>query len=501
MNCSNSAAGLLKALCAAFVILLFTHACTEVDDRLGSSLVPTHQTMQSRVKRLQGVKTYLYREDSLPATNLGVVYFGREQDLMFGKRTNGFVVQFRPAAIPYVDDDNIAGSFGLNPIVDSMLLYLPLYDVSGDTTQVQDFEVWEIKGGPDYLYGDSTYYTSFPAEDYSGDLLFTFTHTGKRDVYTKLEPTTAGWNYMYSLTAFDYADEAKYTDSLFHIAYNGLYIKPAAGSPFSATYAADLSYSILYLCTRSHDPVDVSAILDTLATPMIMYNTTGYNNLSINTVSYDYTGSELETLETSTRSFTDTLPDSPTQKLMYVQPMGGVTGYLRFTDELIAELKSLRTEIVDGVEIEYPDMMINQAEMYIYLTDGSTPVLNTSMPRLGSYLDLKKLTGIPDYLYYDEWYQQQQQLQQQQPATYQLPYNGFLNRSSGRYILDITSYIQQLVKGEAGEPLSIPPVFHIGPQAYGFFSFGQSVLKGYGSDTPIEIRLTYTLIDGEDADE
>ncbi len=499
MNCSNKSLDILKALCATAILLVSVNACTEVDDRLGASLLPQNQKMKVRVDTLLGTKTYLYKEDSVASGRLGYAYFGKEQDAVFGKRKNSFLVQFLPSMPVSYRSGTAYKNFGIDPIIDSVYIILPLYNVHGDTTQVagvgQMFDVYEVVYDPEewQLSRDSTYYANFPIDEYKGDKLFSFTHYGHRDVSTRLFPTAEGKDYLKRIVNMD-MDDFK-DDSLFHISFKGLYVTPSdASRQDAAVYASALSSAGMVMYSRCHDTLDVKAIYDTVYTTFTFrdtddssngYYTVPYSNVSINMVDFDYSGSTLGLLETTTNGFTDTLETSATQPLMYVQSMGGVTGYMRFTDDMIDKLRDLKNE--SGVE---HDILISQAMMYIWLDGGwNTATLNNSIKRLGSYSDLQTLTPIPDYMYTYEAYQQQNN------AEYALPYNGYLNRSNGYYALDITSFVQQLAKGEPGDPNLINPIINIAPEAYSFFSFGQSIVQGYDSSKPIKIRLTYTLIE------
>jgi hypothetical protein len=110
---------------------------------------------------------------------------------------------------------------------------------------------------------------------------------------------------------------------------------------------------------------------------------------------------------------------------------------------------------------------------------------------------MRRLYPIPDYQYADEVYQNQVAVAQGYDGTYALPYGGYLNRSNGYYELDITSYIQQLSKTKEDDPdyMYIRPTIFLAPDAYGIIGSGESVLKGFDSDEPISVRITYTIID------
>jgi hypothetical protein len=466
-----------------------------------------------------GVRTYLYREREIPSSRTGVAWIGRtvDKDNVFGAQTNSALLQFLPYTLPYPD----AKGYGIDPIIDSARIMLTLSGVRGDTTVRQTFEVWQVideGGSREKLDRDSTYYLNFPIDDYKERLLFTFEHEGHRDVAARLFPTAAGREYLYSLVSMKDDDWDTYiTDSLFLAKYRGLIITPA-GSPTmaAALYGADLTASGLSLHVRNHDTIDRNAIYDTLTTFFSFRDTdtsastytsaAAWDNVSINVASFDYTGSDLGALESSTNQFTDTLPTVTPMTKLYVQSMGGVGTYLRFTDELIDEIRNLRFSSGESSTTEGKrDIAINQAMMKIWLystePDDALPTideLDAALPRLGSYLNMKTLTPIPDYQYYNESYRNQQLAAQGSSSTYSLPYGGYLNRSNGYYELDITSYIQQLAKVKADDPeyRYMSPAIFLAPEAYSIIGSGQGMLHGFGSSKPVSIRITYTIIEG-----
>ncbi len=506
--------GTVAAL-GALIFFLMLGACTEVDDRLGAGLVPVNQRMEIEGATTENsVNTYLFRKDSVPSSRTGRAYFGRTVDPegVFGAQTSSALLQFLPYVLPY---ENVEG-YGKDPIVDSAIIIFTLADTRGDTTLVQQFDVWEVDDSREAvsLHRDSTYYVGFPIERYKGRKLFEFSHTGKRNVQARLFPTAAGKEYLDKIVSLEWKNYKN--DSLFHRNFRGLYITPAEGSPASAAlYGVDLASSGMQLFARNHDSLDISAIYDTISS-VFTFNDTSitstiseedsddgkkrtmtWANISVNMATFDYTGSALGVLEAQTNGFTDTLPTSTPQSTLYVQALGGVGAYLRFSDELIDYIRNLRSR-VDETGGTGRDIAINQAMMKIWLEDPSTAELDASIQRIGSYLDIKTLNPIPDYYYQYEKYQNEQLRAMNSSDVYNLPYGGYLNRSGGYYELDITSYIQQLAKIKEDDPeyMYIQPVFSLAPDAYGIAGSGQTILKGSGSDKPVSIRITYTIIEG-----
>jgi hypothetical protein len=491
-------------------LAFFVTSCTTVDDRLGSSLIPKNQRMEIEVTNTgNSVLTFLYREDSIPSSRTGSAWIGQttDKDNLFGRQKSSVLLQFLPYTLPYSNADG----YGKDPIVDSAMILLTLTGVRGDTIPEQRFDVWAVKDAFQPLHRDSVYYTNFPSGDYRGERLFHFTHKGRGNVAARLFPTAEGKAYLNSLVTMPWDEYI--SDSLFLKKNRGFIITPADDSnPAAALYGASLASSGLSLHVRNHDSLDVTAIYDTLTTFFTFRDTdqsasttssaVKWNNVSINMTSFDYSGSALGVLETATNGFTDTLPTGTVRERLFVQSMGGVGAYLRFTDGLIEEIRNLRFKTDEHGARIGKDIAINQAVMRIWL-DMSTALdeieaLDKSMSRLGSYLNLKTLSPIPDYQYYTEMYRNQQLTAQGSSANYVLPYGGYLNRSNAYYELDITSYVQQLakIKEDDSSYRYVSPAIFIAPDAYNIIGPGESVLKGVGSDQPVSIRITYTIIEG-----
>jgi hypothetical protein len=496
MNFSNKVTEFAGAFLATVTLLISANACTEVNDELGGSLLPKNQQMTIRIDRLDGVRMFTEKQDTLRSNGLGEVLLGKRSDPIFGRRTNSFIVQFLPISLPYEGK-----GYGIDPIADSLVITMPLNSVEGNYDVEQKFNVYAIDWdntsgvGPDSLSADSTYYTFFRAIDYydPDKLLFTFTNEGKRGIETALVPTEAGKEYLNSIVNFD-MDSYK-DDKLFRNKYKGFYIAPANDSPTNAaTYNVSLDYSSAFmtLYARNHDTLDVSAIYDTLYQFFSFSDQTPttdipFTNLSINMVDWDYTGTPIESALAQTESNTP-------QSVTYIQPMNGVITRLEFTDALVETLRDLRNQTDSKGNITtWPGIMINQAEMYLYLKDDSTPSFDASMKRVGSYLNPNTLASTPDYLYTYEYNYQQQS----GGEDYMLPYNGYLDRSRGYYKMDITSYVQQLAKEvEQGAKPAISQTVYLAPDAYSFFKTGESVVQnGENEGKHIGIKITYTLID------
>jgi len=477
--------GLFKTVSTIAVVIGAAVGCSEVNYDMGYDFIPESQRMTLCFDTLSGVKTYLYRYDSVLSSNTGFMFLGRQKDDTFGQRTNSCIVQYLPVAMPY------KGGFGIEPIIDSMFLRVEISSYDGDTTVEQKFNVYALNSDADLCY-DSLYYTNIDVEEYynADSLLFTFNYSGRGNIATRMEPTALGRELMNKLVRVD--TSVYNNDDKFRSNFKGFYITPDQSSPAkAATYQFNLENAYMQLWLRDHDSIDQAKIKDTLTSWYYFYDGKEYKSLSVNAAEYDYAGSTLGALEASTNNFTDTITIQPT---IYVQTWGGVVSRLRLPNSLVEQLNQLKyTKDANGNSIEN-SILINQAMLYVNMSDyvegnmATVDKMDNAPQRLGSYLNMRTSgtagytpAPIPDYMYDLE------KSQQMSDEDYVLPYNGYLNRSNGYYELNISSYIQQVMKGTMKQDIILAP------SAYDFMGYGQVALDGL-TQRPMKLSITYTLI-------
>ena len=178
---------------------------------------------------------------------------------------------------------------------------------------------------------------------------------------------------------------------------------------------------------------------------------------------------------------------------------------------------ALEAEIVAGNEgaQNFKTLAMTQVRMSIYfkgsnydwtkLTDMAHMIeeMDKSQTRLVLYTNYKTLSAIPDYAYAYE-----------QNYSTTLAYGGYINRSRGCYVMDITGYAQSLwnsyqsAKAELGADAPWDELkekiknrtIYLGPEAYSVYTTTYSVLQGMTpdgvteEDVPIKIDVTYNLI-------
>lgn len=461
----------------AVILSLFAacFSCTRVDDTLGQGLIPDNERMKLKIDTITGINAFLALHDSFPTANLSAAFIGSMQSPEFGITRAGAVMQYTHR---YGFEDRNDPNFGIAPRADSLVLYFTVNPTvfGGDTSVVSKFNIYEVK---ERIFKDSAYFADHDISrtvDLSR-VISSFTHKGAENIRLSMTGPNAE-DLMRRL--LDTTGGVYRSDSLFFNIFKGLYIAPADDSPANAAistidirFASSNGYPISYMVLYARNFTDNTAteVKDTLNIPYSFDNAGVSQDSPIggfNVFQHDYTGTQI-------RNLNDTLTTSTPVELGYVQSLGGVTTYLRFTADFVRELKS-------KIIAPYSSMVVNRAELQLPVNNPTPEVFTKAPPQLGSYLKYgPTFAGIADYnLTYISL-----------GAT--LPFGGELNHSNGRYALNIASFIQTLANRAEIRDYT----FTVGPSVDGLYGFSQVELATGVTPTnpePLRIILTYTLI-------
>jgi hypothetical protein len=545
---------------------LFTESCSmTADSTLGSNMMPEEQVMVMRHLKFKGNKivrlnpetgtnetidagaegknfleTRLYRTDSLLSSNIGSGYMGVRRSDILGLRTAGFA-----STILYMNAIDEENGFGYLPIFDTMKLVLSVKEYGGDTLVPIRYKVYELlkplaenvlkyddkrkKDSVAYINCDlsAVYDESKPIFE------FTFPNSelgyGPSTIMLPMENTPYSWDYARRLMLIpdNYADansdwdgygrtgiEYYKSDKEWANKFYGLYIKPdLSGTPTNkegAIYALDFTASGIMLQGRSRNPQDPTMIKDTVGMFYYFLDKESKYNASVNKVDHDYSKSLSggpSLLNSVAMDGTLSVEERTRVETCYVEGMGGPATEIYFTDDMFDELIEL--EKASGEE--FSKFGINQCLFTIYIEGASydwevtqsrvdylTPTLDKSFTRLGAYLNYNTLSPVLDYDYvYENTY------------NTETIYGGFLDRSRGCYVLNITAHMQRLfnyaksVRQEDGsyafneeDKNYIRRTIYLGTEATSPYSLSECVLQGIGNtlEAPIQIDLTYTLV-------
>ncbi len=472
-----------------FLSLGAATSCTQVDNSLGSGLIPDGQIMKTRIDTLgleeeQAFKAYYSFTDTINSHCQTLSVIGKSTSEIFGKTTAATLLQYLPTR---VRTDTTSMGFGYGATVDSVKLRIAMNYMSGDKEVEQTFNIFKLK---DTIRTDTTYYVNFPYEDYI-DLtpVFSFKYKGESanadperiKIYDREDGSdnTVGEELLKELLSdTDLYNYTKEHTSLFRKKFPGLVIAPAAESPDNgALYYSSLPYTVLELYLHNYTDASLTTIKDKGVRQTFSFDDSKIRDTiprsqSIISVRHDYTGTVM-----------DGVKDGQVEALTgYVQGVAGVTTTLEIPDAFFDAIDALKEDPTD-------DIMIHQAMMYVYLEDDATEQMDNSHPRLGSYINYSTLIPIPDYLY----------TQEGSSSATPLAYGGQLNRTYGYYTMDITSYIHQAWKKK-----TISRKFTLAPLAYPYIPNDALTYKETAltisdavrdaSSKQIRVKLTYTLI-------
>ncbi len=154
---------------------------------------------------------------------------------------------------------------------------------------------------------------------------------------------------------------------------------------------------------------------------------------------------------------------------VFIQGYGGLATYLEFSKESFDNIRE--NARVRG----YSRIAVNSAVLEIHTPERDIEKLDRAFGKLGMYFDYEAKTpeAIPDY-------------------TYQVDnsrYGGTYNGTHYMYRMDITAYAQLMFNGNYKRRGVV-----LAPAVEEMISVDNVRLGGYGSDNPIELTVTYTMI-------
>ncbi len=447
-----------KSVAVVALVITVLFSCTKVDNQLGEDLIPDDQKMKIFVDTLYGVNTYLTQPDSFATSGLTYGFLGSCVDSVFGRTSAAFCSQFMMSYFSSGDE-----MFGIAPVLDSLELRFTVNaSALGDTTKVQKFNVYELDS---LLYYDSTYYADFnPLDKIKDEVLCSFELTGLPDseIAVKFD-SPSGLKFAQRL--MDTTGGCYTGDSLFFNRFKGFCFIPDETSPQdAAVYRIAFSSIEMILYTRNHTDETAASVKDTVEVYYSFDNTYYYTG-RVSSINHDYSQTQIQNIG-------DTLATSSPLEYGYIQSLGGVATFVRFTDEFVDELCAKVVE-------PYHSIVINKASLLWPVRTISPEAYAIAPTRLGAYTDYTHLTNILDYDYTYE-----------SSADVTLMYDGYLNRTYGRYPTDLSIFLQELIR----DPENSPRTFVLGVSVDLISEFNQVALRTGASDPPVRVALTYTLI-------
>ncbi|MDR2936529.1 MAG: DUF4270 domain-containing protein [Rikenellaceae bacterium] len=433
-------------------IFLGGTSCKKIDDTTGTEFIPDHQVVSIAMDSSFQIRTYNVTNDSVMSSNLdGYYYLGTFVDPTCGLTNASYLFQYAPD-YTFSKTDSL---YGVDPVVDSLFLRLQFDGYVGKGDVAQTFDLYELT---EEIYIDSTYYSNFnPAPIVKSTPLATVEYAG--DYSTIITTRITDPDFISRLL-----DTAGYhSPRTFHKRFKGFYLKPRTKDLDAAIVAVNIDYSYLLLHYHNDNPVKK----DTTYTYFwFTPNSQTYLNQDIGVMNFDYTNASPDL------RLNDKSVSVPTT---YIQAYGGITTYLEFSKESVAQI---RQKVLDA---GFTDIVINKAKFQVNFVDDTPAVMKNTFSRLGMYISYR------DPLYYSPIPDYSPSLENQGYVT---SYGGYKNQSRYLYEMDITFYAQRLFRQDYDQQGII-----LGPDLDSTYQLiSPMAIHGFGSSAPLRLILTYTMV-------
>lgn len=437
-------------LIGIFTLLLTVSGCKETSD-FGIEALPEGDliTVNSLVIK-DGISSYTFREDSIRTGGATRSLLGSLNDPNFGITNINFAAQFRLQEFP---------NYGVNPVADSLKLFLYYRIIYGDTVTPQKFKVYELESDidVDVEYDQYVDLKALASDKLLGEIEYT--------PRIRQDSTTLDTFYQLISVPLDMSLAEKFiqADST-DLINNDVFLEFFKGLLIESEQVNSEGGTLLTLEAASNSLFQGSAIAlyysnDELNeinqdSSLVMPFVISQFSARVNSIEHDYTGTPFEN-DLNTQFSEDSL--------FYVQATGGLKANI-----LIGDLDSI-ADLVDSIAI-------NRAEIIFQIDTIASDIHNLVPPTqlLFTVLDSTSREYLPiDYVFSPSYY-------------------GGKLYSDYTYRFNITQHIQEMIKGSI--------------KNYGFFltpanknnEANRVVLKGGTSETGVKLIITYSKYTVED---
>lgn len=442
------------------VIMISTFSCTNQDKYFGDDLIPPGEQMGTAIDSSIQVQTYIFAKDSMQTNGLGYQsMIGTLIDPLVGRTHINMFSNFAP--IGFIGDKY----FGVDPVIDSMNIAFTFSSQYGDTTQKISIEVYEVVSHNFYV--DSVYYSNFDMTPYINPVpLLTF-EAYRSDLIVKKLPIEYARKFLDNTPG---ESNPYFSDTAFHRRWNGLYLK---AKPLTSgrgnTLTIDLSQSVLNLFYHNNNPEKK----DTTSQRMLFNSDYTFYNTNFVMVDHDYSYADPAKGGVRKEEIGDTINPS---KWGYIQGFAGLGTTVKIPK---AQIDALKAKIQRPEEGGYSTIALHKAELIFESNHKSWENYDSSFNALGLYYDMLNRRFIPDY----------NPILDQLQTGYKSTLGGGLNRSIGKYKMDITSYMQRLIRGASTDTtLQIYPPYDFKA------TIGRAGVYGSASENPPKLVLIYTML-------
>ncbi len=411
-------------------------ACSEPDS-LGIEVQPDSDQPGVFFTDTVTIHATTIREDSLRSDEVVAAFnlAGSYTDPVFGMSKASFYSQLR------LPNNNTNFTFGITPVLDSVVLTMAYADYYGDTLMPLFMEVLQLS---EQLVYDTTYYSNDVLT--TGSTLF----SGNIDAHPKDSVVVSGTKRAPHLRLrlpdqvgndFLNAGNATFIDnSAFTNFFKGIHVRTnvVSGGGLIVSFNLQASMSKLTVYYRNaSNPTTINANFE------INSECPRYNHYE-----HDYTNA----------TFGNVFPVSGNDKL-YIQSMAGLK--VRFIFPYIKNFASAGA------------VSINKAELVIPVQDNAAPYVNHQALLTFGVDDKGSEAIIPDIL---------------ESSSY---YGGSFSTTTGDYRFNIGRYVQRLISGKIATDYGLSLV-----SSGGAVNAFRTIIPGTtGTGNKIKLRLTYSKLD------
>lgn len=450
----------------ALTVLLFS--CIDSSPYFGNEMLPPDQIMNSSTDNSIKVKTYVIKRDSMRGSNLGtIMYVGQYNSEMVGRTTTQLFSNY--SAIGFVGEDEFKNNFGKSPRIDSLILQMSVKYTVGDSLKPSSINISRVNG-VNFKY-ENIYYTNFNIKPYVAQTpLLTVKLTGTKKIKAKLPIEYAKEH----LDTRSDENSIYYSASNMHDKFNGLYFEILPESNEGALYEIDLSntYMTLYYNNKDFPEHPDTVLTHSMAFYAKMSNGYPYPNTSLQMYKNDYSLANTAAGGVQASMINDTINQ---QKRAYITGMSGIGALVEIPrDEIQLLVDKCKSEYGPNVGIG-----IHRATLKWQKIDGSWESLNKTFSALGLYYNIEKRLFLAEY---------QPIIMMEQDITNTF---GLLTRSTATYSMDITKYVQKLIR----DPKAVNRV-EMFPDYYLSTNPQESILWGGGAekDSTPSLEIVYTIV-------
>lgn len=431
---------------ALSAILFVSFSCTKVNDNLGAGMIAPDDRVTIKIDTLDtGFSIRSVQPDSMLTDNSTSYYLGSTVFPRMGRLNASFVTQIIPGELPA---DKV---FPSDIVVDSAYVIIDNDGYIGMDGYELELKMYELKKKlPNPK--DSSYFSNFPIRDY----------IDSEPDFSQM--ITAGDHTSHMKVPVEYVEkyiratkEQNTDEELFHDTFFGYYFE--TGSAFGTGALWNVSPNSSGIKIYYHTPEEPE-------------KAKAYN-LSFAHITND-ASTGTQTLVNEGFVFFD-------RDYSYIDPVFGFDplstekSYVMGCMGLITEI-TISEDIINGLKskgtAESPISFL-RAELILPLNEPTIGTMDDALSGVGLYYNYQDFKFMPSYK------------PDASTGSVSSSYGGGLNRAKKAYTMDISSYLQRLISGDAKNN-----VIQVAPYVTDRFTFKSTELANT-PENPIKLAITY----------